>query len=154
MKVYLASPWFNAEQEERRLRVLNMLVSEGLDVFSPKDDMLFKPGETTPLQVVDANCDAIEECDAIVVITDGKDVGTMFEAGYAYSLHAVGANPQFILYLWEGGAALDPGKFNLMLGATGQVFTDVETLRGVIRGLKETGEYEADVGVIPDDQLE
>lgn len=109
--VYLAGPWFNPEQMERLERVKDLLKFRGFKVFSPKDEILFQPGVTTPEEVLNANTEAILESDLVLVITDGKDVGTMFEAGFTHALC------RRILYFWE----LPVGKFNIMLASTGDV---------------------------------
>ena len=112
LKAYLAGPWFNEEQMARLEMVKKMITASGLKVFSPKDESMFKQGDN-PKQILDLNVKAIKDCDCIVVITDGKDTGTIWEAGYAYAI----GRP--ILYVWLSHQSWQ--KFNLMLGASGAV---------------------------------
>jgi nucleoside 2-deoxyribosyltransferase len=112
MKAYIAAPFFNPAQTIRVEQVKSTLSMMGWAYFSPKDANLWKPGDDA-IKVLNGNTDAINACDALVVITDDKDTGTMFEAGYA---HAKGMP---IIYVWF---TRTPGqKFNVMLGVSGAV---------------------------------
>ena len=112
--VYIAAPWFTPEQAERLEGIKKLLAGIKVSIYSPKDECLFTSIiEMDPRQVLQTNCDAIVESDFVLAITDGKDVGTMWECGYAYAMGVP------ILYVWltkEEGQ-----KFNLMLAASGSV---------------------------------
>ena len=61
------------------------------------------------------NCNAIKSSRAVFAVTDGKDVGTIWEAGYA---HGIGKP---VVYYAE---TLGDNLFNLMLAQSGnEVFT-------------------------------
>lgn len=107
MKLYLASPFFNEEQVEREERLKKKLRDFGFEVFSPKENCFCPPNASLELRrkTFEDNIYSINDCDAIFVITNGKDMGTIFEAGYAYGIHKP------IIYYCEG---LE-GQFNLML---------------------------------------
>lgn len=109
--LYLAGPWFTPEQKERLEDVHDRILISGLKVFSPKDENLFVLGASTPQKILQGNVNAIDSCKGIVVITDGKDVGTIWEAGYAY------AKSKPILYVWLTHESHQ--KFNIMLAASG-----------------------------------
>lgn len=113
-QVYVAGPWFSVEQEERLEGIKDLLRNNNIPFYSPKDECLFTNIiEMDPCKVLQTNCDAIVESEFVLAITDGKDVGTMWECGYAYAM----GTP--ILYVWlthEKGQ-----KFNLMLAASGAV---------------------------------
>jgi nucleoside 2-deoxyribosyltransferase len=112
-KLYIAGPFFNPTQIERVEKVKECLDNiSGVDYFSPKDSNLWSPGDDEE-EVFANNIEVIDECDAIVTITNDKDVGTMFESGYAY------ARGIPIIYLWVD--RLRGQKFNLMLAASGVV---------------------------------
>lgn len=115
MKFYIAGPFFNEAQIAKVEYIKCILQSLDIEFFSPKDDCLFKPegGHKMAKNILNANISAIFKCDAMIVITDGKDTGTMFEAGFAY------ANEVPLLYVWLDHAPHH--KFNLMLGASGAV---------------------------------
>ena len=134
-KVYFASPWFTPEQEEREERLKAKLRSLGFDVHSPKETAVcgaISDPETRE-EIFRGNIDAIEACDILFAITDGKDMGTIWEAGYAYGLNAnadvMGYQPIKIVYYCE---TLGNGQFNLMLAQSGDIiitkFEDVDKL--------------------------
>lgn len=137
MKVYFASPWFNAEQAEREERVKGRLRELGFNVWSPKENCVCSPiaDEEMRKKVFSDNCNNIESCDMIFAITDGKDMGTIWEAGYANGLNAANSkNPIKIVYYCE---TLGPnGQFNLMLAQSGDIvitkFEDLDKLPDLI----------------------
>lgn len=112
-KIYLAGGWFSPEQEEEHTRIYNLIKDE-YDVFNPKLASLVKPDSTQDnmTQTLLGNLDAIQNADIVLVITDRKDMGTIWEAGYAY------ANQKPIVYYAE---TLGNRPFNLMLAKTGSV---------------------------------
>ena len=152
MKVYFASPWFNPDQVEREERVKGRLRELGFNVWSPKENSSLSP-ITDPVireKIFSANVEHIKSCDIIFAITDGKDMGTIWEAGYAYGFNernlAVGYDPIKIVYYCE---TLGPnGQFNLMLAQSGDIvitkFDDLDKLPELI----EKGEGLAYAGIV------
>ena len=132
MRAYIAGPWFTDGQMVILENVIATVHKAGMPYFSPKDENLYIPGET-PLKVLQGNIDAIEDCNLIVVLTDGKDVGTMWEAGYAF------AKNKPILYVWLN--RLPEQKFNLMLAASGAVAYTLNELRESIRHFIHFGSF-------------
>lgn len=112
-KIYLAGGWFSPEQEEEHTRLYN-LIKDTYDVFNPKLASLVKPDSTQDAmsQTLLGNIEAIQNADIVVAITDRKDVGTIWETGYAYAMRKP------IVYYAE---TLGDRPFNLMLAKTGQV---------------------------------
>lgn len=111
MKVYIAAPFFNEQQLKTVDQIKLLLTDLGMDYFSPKDECIFVKGETKPEDILSENANAILECTCIIAATEGKDMGTLFECGYAYA-HGVKT-----IYFWEND---NPKlKFNLMLSASG-----------------------------------
>ena len=109
--IYVAAPWFTERQALILEQTKEILKKYGLKVYSPKDEMLFKPGGVfSPREIYQSNILAIQSASLVVVITDGKDVGTIFEAGYA----ARAGIP--IIYLWVDH---DYSNFNIMLAQSG-----------------------------------
>lgn len=88
-KIYLASGWFNAEQEARVAKVEEILRSLGHDVFSPRENQLtewYEFGtEEWRTATFKSDVNAIDWCDVIVAVYDQEDAGTMWEVGYAFS---------------------------------------------------------------------
>lgn len=140
-KIYFASPWFTPEQEEREERLKAKLRSLGFDVWSPKEEAVVGvlSDHETRQKIFDGNCRAINDADIVFVVTDGKDMGTIWEAGYAYGYNerqkAVGYEPIKIVYYCE---TLGNGKFNLMLAQSGDIiitkFEDLDKLPSLIEG--------------------
>lgn len=87
-KVYLASGWFNPNQERRVAEAEKVLVELGLDVFSPRehqcDEAEFGTKEWREL-VFDNDINHIDWADFVFAIYDEEDAGTMMEIGYAYA---------------------------------------------------------------------
>lgn len=142
-KVYFASPWFTPEQEEREERLKAKLRSLGFEVWSPKENAVCGAisSQETRQKIFDGNCWAIQDSDILFAVTDGKDMGTIWEAGYAYGYNerqrAVGYTPIKIVYYCE---TLGNGQFNLMLAQSGDiVITNFEAL-DLLPALLENGE--------------
>ena len=154
MKVYFASPWFNPDQAEREDRVKNKLRSLGLNVWSPKDNCVCSPiaDEAMRKKVFSDNVENIMSCDIIFAVTDGKDMGTIWEAGFACGINAICSQlseptrPIKIVYYCE---TLGPnGQFNLMLAQSGDIvvtkFEDLDKLPKLI----QKGEGLAYAGIV------
>lgn len=130
-EVYIAAPFFNPDQTAI-VEVIKSIVGKYMTYFSPKDESMFKQGDN-PAAILELNCEAIDNCDMIIVVTDGKDVGTIWEAGYAYAMDRP------ILYVWLGWTpAL---KFNIMLAASGSVVHTYEELDRSVRFFKENKRF-------------
>lgn len=116
---YLASPFFNERQVERMETVLSLLRINGYSVFAPYENSVV---ENQNLQnpeyrarIFTKNIEAIRVSRMVLAITNDKDMGTLFEAGYAYGLGIP------VVYFAED---LN-GPFNLMLSESGVgVYTD------------------------------
>ena len=130
--VYIAAPFFNDEQLEIVESIKKLLDEGSISYFSPNDESMFKQGDD-PSSILDLNCNAIDESQFIIVVTDGKDVGTIWEAGYAYGRYVP------VVYLWLG---YEPGmKFNIMLAASGAIAHSYDELQIQIRCKRDTGEF-------------
>lgn len=149
MKVYFASPWFNEEQAEREARVKGKLRELGFNVWSPKDSCVCSPisDEELRKKVFGDNVKNIVDCDILFAITDGKDMGTIWEAGFANGLNYQDkTKKRKIIYYCE---TLGPkGQFNLMLAQSGDIvitkFEDLEKLPKMI----EEGESKKYAGIV------
>ena len=133
---YFASPFFNNEQVEREERMIRHLRSNGFTVFSPKEACKLdaKASQQSREEVFKGNCEAIKQSRAVFAVSDGKDMGTIWEAGYAYGI----GKP--VIYFAE---TLGDNQFNLMLAQSGRdVFLSqneatygslIDALNGVVR---------------------
>ena len=109
-KVYFAGGWFTPEMEEEHTRLYN-LIKDNYAVFNPKLES--KIGQKNGnVETFLGNINAIEDADIVLVITDRKDMGTIWEAGVAYQ------SKKPIIYYAE---TLGDRPFNLMLAMTGKV---------------------------------
>lgn len=140
-KIYFASPWFTPEQEEREERLKAKLRELGFNAWSPKESCVCPPDASNELRAktFNDNCDNIATCDILFAVTDGKDMGTIWEAGYANGINAcakvMNHKPIIIVYYCE---TLGNGKFNLMLANSGDIIiTDFETLNELPRLIEE-----------------
>ena len=92
-KIYLASPFFSAEELVVYKEVIELLRNlNETDVFVPMEHKIpggmEMPNHIWAKKVFDVDCKAIHECDYVFVLNFGmySDSGTAWEAGYAYAL--------------------------------------------------------------------
>jgi nucleoside 2-deoxyribosyltransferase len=111
--IYIAAPFFNDTQLRRVENVKSLLSIFDLEYFSPKDESMFVQGVTTPEEIFNVNINALKKADVLICITDDKDTGTIFEAGWCSASNIP------IIYLWT--TAKEGQKFNIMLAASGSV---------------------------------
>ena len=115
MKVYLASGWFNPTQaaELDRLEEIFDNRNSFFDLASPRRIFVCPPDAPKSVQdeTFSGNLHHIETSDFLLVNTRDKDIGTIWEAGYAY------ANSKPIVYFCAG--LPEGAKFNLMLARSG-----------------------------------
>ena len=119
---YLASPFFKDSQIQREEAVKNALRNEGYTVYSPRENGILTPDATDEVRtkVFKENCEAIQKSHRIFAITDEKDIGTIWEAGYAY-----GIGKEIVYY----AGTLGDNPFNVMLGKSGiGIFTKYKDL--------------------------
>lgn len=90
-KIYLASPFFDAEEITKMEIVRDILRSKGLDVFVPNEhqhkDLEFGSMEWRKA-TFKSDVDAIDNADIVVAVNckgNYDDAGTMWEIGYAYA---------------------------------------------------------------------
>ena len=119
---YLASPFFKDSQIQREEIVKTLLREHGYKVYSPKENGVLTPDATDEVRtkIFKENCEAIQKSHRILAITDEKDIGTIWEAGYAY-----GIGKEIVYY----AETLGNNPFNVMLGKSGiGIFTKYNDL--------------------------
>lgn len=136
-KVYLASGWFNPTQAEELTQLEKIFDdrSEHFDLASPRRIFICPPN--APKSVQDetffGNLNHIQTSDFLLVNTRDKDIGTIWEAGYAY------AQEKPIVYFCAG--LPEGAKFNLMLARSGiKVCTSFEQLEDYLNRVIDSGE--------------
>jgi nucleoside 2-deoxyribosyltransferase len=120
MRIYLASPFFNDEENKHVDEVATLLRLEGHTVFNPKENQLEQHEFGTRAWRTDVyrnDINHIKWCDAIVAILKDNydDTGTAFEVGYAYAI----GKPVYIY---------NPSKNTLNLMITDSLHAYFETL--------------------------
>ena len=127
---YIAAPFFNPDQITRVELVKSILDSKGLTYFSPKDDSAVS-NINDPEQrkrVFALNHESISASRSVIAITDGKDTGTVWEAGFAF------AKDIPVIYV---AFTLGNAPFNLMLAESGiAACRTVKELKAAIDGNK------------------
>ena len=115
MKIYLASGWFNPTQAEELTRLENIFDQRDsfFELASPRRIFVCPPNAPQEVQneTFYGNLRHIQQSDFLLVNTRDKDIGTIWEAGYA---HAYGKP---IVYFCAG--LPEGAKFNLMLAKSG-----------------------------------
>ena len=92
MKVYLASPFFHAEEQVMYNEAIRILRGQGLNVFVPREhtipDGWDMPNHVWGESVFSVDYLALTQCDIVVVLNFGmySDSGTAWECGCAYAL--------------------------------------------------------------------
>jgi len=131
MKAYIASSWFNPVANQEVDDIINALDSSGFEFFSPRDFFVCPPDAdlNTQKSTYEGNLKHLHNCDFMICNTHGKDMGSIFEAGYFKALDKP------IVYFCAGlpeGAA-----FNLMLSQSGiSVCTSKEKLNDYLSRCK------------------
>ena len=123
-KVYLAAGWFSPTQAEELEQLEKVCDSrEWIDLASPRRIFVCPPDASKEVQdqTFLGNLREITEANFLVVNTRDKDIGTIWETGFAF------AHQKPIVYYCGG---LPKGaKFNLMLARSGvKVCTSIEQL--------------------------
>jgi len=135
-KIYLASGWFNPTQD-RELSMLESIFDKREEHFklsSPRRIFVCPPDAPRSVQdeTFEGNLTHIKNADFLVVNTRDKDIGTIWEAGFAHACNIP------IVYFCAG--LPEGAKFNLMLARSGvKVCTSFEQLEDYLDRTIETG---------------
>lgn len=136
-KIYLASGWFNPTQDAELTQLEKIFDdrAEHFELASPRRIFICPPNAPKEVQdeTFNGNLHHIKTSDFLVVNTRDKDIGTIWEAGYAFAFDRP------IVYFCAG---LPSGaKFNLMLARSGiKVCTSFEELEDYLDRTIESGE--------------
>ena len=126
---YIAAPFFNPDQITRVALVETLLEKHGFTYFSPRKQSAIGSiaDEAVRKKAFQMNVDGIEDAEFLVAITDGKDMGTIFEAGHAYASD--------IPIIYVAFTLGKDGMFNLMLSESGRAACrTVEELEAAMLG--------------------
>ena len=91
MHVYIAGPFFNPEQCSSISKIENLLSFLDISFFSPRSagvllDMNQEDKRKNYDRIYQLNVDNIKKADTIVAVIDDRDIGTIWEIGYAAAL--------------------------------------------------------------------
>jgi hypothetical protein len=81
--VYLAGPLYTVSQLWLLSECKRCLEEQGVQVFSPKDDVGFISEKENPRRVAAGDLDGLIDSNLVFAILEGLDAGTLFEVGYA-----------------------------------------------------------------------
>lgn len=122
--VYVAGPFFRQEQIESMERLEAVLERHDLKMFRPRFDSVNlqdDDSEAARKKAFEDDVKAIHESEFMIANTMDKDMGTLFEVGYAYAI----GKP---VYGFVEGLPVG-APFNIMLaGAMAGVFTSPEAI--------------------------
>jgi nucleoside 2-deoxyribosyltransferase len=110
MRIYLAGPLFTAADRAFNIRLRDLLVAAGHEVWLPQEQ---EPCDSTALEIFRKDIEGMNWSEVLVANMDGPDPdsGTCWECGYGYG------KKKIILFRTDfrgaGDAELSP--FNLML---------------------------------------
>ena len=109
MYVYLAGGWFSPNMLKAVEDIEQVLIDLNIRHFNPRKENLAKPDDPSNKlkHIFEGNIKAIDDCDLLIISTVDKDMGTIFEAGYAYA-----RNKTIVYY---NPFMTNREKFNLML---------------------------------------
>ena len=135
-KIYLASGWFNPTQDAELTQLEKIFDdrSEHFELASPRRIFVCPPNAPKEVQdeTFEGNLHHIKTADFLLVNTRDKDIGTIWEAGYAF------AHDRPIVYFCAG--LPEGAKFNLMLARSGiKVCTSFEQLEEYLDRAIDTG---------------
>jgi len=121
--IYISAGWFSKKQEKALEYIEKLILNNNkFQFYSPRKEIQLESGKiqskNSRLSVFNSNIAAITIADLIISSTVEKDMGTLFEDGYAYA-----KNIPIIYTLFDDD--LKDVIFNLMLSESGiACFTD------------------------------
>jgi len=135
MKAYIASSWFNPVANQEVNDIIEALSTNNFSFFSPRDFFVCPPSADLETQksTYEGNLYHLHKCDFMICNTHGKDMGSIFEAGYFKAIEKP------IIYFCVG--LPEGATFNLMLAQSGiKVCTSVDELSDYLHRCESAGE--------------
>lgn len=137
MRIYLAGPLFTAAERAFNVRLRDLLMAAGHEVWLPQDH---EPRDKTPGAIFAMDVEGIKWSNVVVANMDGSDPdsGTCWECGYAYG------KKKIIVFRTDFRSAGEgETPFNLMLSESADhvlklpPFSSVETLAQKLSSILE-----------------
>jgi nucleoside 2-deoxyribosyltransferase len=87
VRVYIAAPFFNEEQLEIVKSIEAALQESGIEYFSPRSegvliDLAPEDRAQHLKRIYESNVEHMLECNVMLAVVDGRDIGTIFEIGF------------------------------------------------------------------------
>lgn len=126
---YIAAGAFNEQQTIDRNSIRDTLIKMKINYISPleEENCDLTSSIDTQIKVFKNNINSINNCTFLIASTTGKDMGTCFECGYAFSKNI----PIIYFFPYEY-------PFNLMLARSGiTVVKSISDLENILLKLKE-----------------
>lgn len=114
-KIYLASPFFNEDEQRVYNHAISILRGQGYEVFVPQEHTIPNawdlPNKVWAENVFAVDYLAIQKCDVVVVLNWGmySDSGTAWECGCAYAMG------KHIVNILCGDEPTDGTEYSLMM---------------------------------------
>lgn len=129
LSVYLASGWFTEAQTGALVDMEDACYEAGISSYSPRMHGIVNDSGVDPEAVVATNIAKIQDSDFVLASTEGKDIGTVWECGFAFGEGV----PVVYYYPHEG-------KFNIMLSHTAlAVCESLPSLLTYLQDIKQNG---------------
>lgn len=127
-QIYIAGGWFSEEQLTALLQIEALYPEIS---YRPRVDTANIQGQWD--KIFEDNLTHLDNCDFVIASTVGKDMGTIWECGYAY------AKNKTIIYYTPGIS-----KPNLMLGKSGIICPTIGQIKNYIHNgiIPEVEDYE------------
>lgn len=127
--IYIAGPLFNRSELELNMRICTVVESCGHKCFLPQRD----GGEISQghnrKSVFEADIAALEACDVVVAILDGRvpDEGTCWEMGYAYA-----RGKRIVEYTTDTRSFMNGHQNNMLEFSKDAICKDLQSLQEAI----------------------
>lgn len=133
LNIYIAGGWFTPESEKIVVDLENACKKSGVNAYSPRKHSIYSPSNNDSHKIVMDNITNIVKSDLVVASTENKDMGTLWECGYAF-----GADIPVVYYFPH------TYNFNIMLKETCLgVFSNLTDLMLYLRMANEVGVHQA-----------
>jgi nucleoside 2-deoxyribosyltransferase len=83
-KIFLNAPLSSLAEQRFNRQLQELITRRGFACYSPQE--VIPPGtDTSPMDILNANTRAVDECDIILSVLDKPGFGVIFELAYGYA---------------------------------------------------------------------
>ena len=141
IKIYIAAPFFNPEQLELVKKIEEVILFSGLMSFSPRlegkviKDLPESERENAATEAFNMNIKGLKDSNTLLLVLDGKDLGSAFECGYWVGQHGVKSSLRPVIMFQSINKPL-----NIMLQQIAYSYTKgIDDLARYISKIKDKG---------------